>query len=90
MLPALDVHKIIPTNVAVGGQPRDATSGNFLEVVSTYSFVMEKSGHSLPRKRNGSSPPCVPAMASYPQVGASIDNGPIDISTSPVGINVGV
>lgn len=89
-LPALDVHKIILTIVAVGGQPRDVTSGNLLEMVSTCSFVMEKNGHSLPRKRNGSSPPCVPAMASCPQVGASICNDPTDISTSLVGINVGV
>lgn len=34
-LPALDVHKIIPTNVIMGDQPWDATSGNLLEVVPT-------------------------------------------------------
>lgn len=61
--PALDVHKIIPTNAIVGDQPWGATSGNLLEVVPTYSFVTEKNGHSLPRKRNVSSLLCRPTIA---------------------------
>lgn len=63
-LPVLDVHKITSTNVNAGDQPQDTTSGNLLEVISTYSFVIEKNGHSLPRKRNRSSLLCGPTVAS--------------------------